>query len=73
MKPSPVHINIRNDNILKKKKNTKKNENILLSNQGPSRGNKLNYKYTYKGESVAWLIDSYRHNNTIIMYSEEII
>jgi hypothetical protein len=26
--------------------------NILLTNQGPLRGNKLNYKYTYKGERV---------------------
>jgi hypothetical protein len=31
--------------------------NIVLTNQGPSRGNKLNYKYTYKGERVVWLID----------------
>ena len=38
--------------------------NILLTNQGPSKGNKLNYKYTYKGERVVWLID--RHNNTIV-------
>jgi hypothetical protein len=26
--------------------------NNVLTNQGPSRGNKLNYKYTYKGERV---------------------
>ena len=38
--------------------------NILLTNQGPLRGNKLNYKYTYKGERIVWLID--RHNNTIV-------
>jgi hypothetical protein len=31
--------------------------NILLTN-------KLNYKYTYKGERIVWLID--RHNNTIV-------
>ena len=32
--------------------------------KGPRGGNKLNYKYTYKGERVVWLID--RHNNTIV-------
>jgi hypothetical protein len=31
--------------------------NILLTN-------KLNYKYTYKGARIVWLID--RHNNTIV-------
>ena len=41
-----------------------KSKYFLLTNQGPSRGNKLNYKYTYKGERIVWLID--RHNNTIV-------
>ena len=49
--------------LLKSLSVTNQNQIKIFINQSRAL-DKLNYKYTYKGERVVWLID--RHNNTIV-------